>query len=305
MKTLYCAVTYACNEHCRFCPCSNGAASIPHLSYECVCDAIDHSVKEQGVNNVLLSGGEPTLHPDFFRILEYIKNKGLRLSLLTNALKLADKSFAKQMFSIIDGRQLDVTVAFHSHIPEKHDFLTQRKDSFCESMKGVRNMLEQCVNLSIKNNIVNYTFQDLPDYVRWMTSTFDDSITLILCNIDINGTAANNKANVAVAFEDSMPYVQQALDIIIKLRKEGHKRNVKLLTTPMCKIDPYYWGFIENATRNNVAAYKVPNGDLMWDVSSDSGPMFEACKNCDLKSCCPGTWRSFRDNYDESTLGGN
>ena len=303
MKTLYCAVSYVCNERCLFCPCSKDSVSMPYLRYEEICDAIDRSAQERGINNVLLSGGEPTLHPDFFRIIEHIKEKGLRLSLLTNALQLADSTFANQMFSIVNGSQLDVTVAFHSHIPAKHDFLTQRNDSFCQSMRGVQKMLDQQVHLSIKNNIVNYTFRDLPDYVRWMTSTFDDSITLLLCNIDINGTAACNKENVAVSFEDSAPYVQKALDVVIELRKAGHKRNVKLLTTPLCKIDPYYWGFVENATRVNIAAYKVPKSDLMWDVSSDSGPMFEACKKCDLKPCCPGAWRSFRDNYDETSLG--
>ena len=183
MKTLYCAVSYVCNERCLFCPCSKDSVSMPSLCYDEIRDAIDRSAHERGIDNVLLSGGEPTLHPDFFRIIEHIKEKGLRLSLLTNALQLADNSFANQMFSIINGSQLDVTVSFHSHIPAKHDFLTQHKDSFCLSMKGVQNMLARQVHLSIKNNIVNYTFHDLPDYVRWMTSTFDDSITLLLCNM--------------------------------------------------------------------------------------------------------------------------
>ena len=98
-------------------------------------------------------------YPDFFRILEFIKSYDVNISLLTNALKLADINFAERMFSIIDGEKLDVTVAFHSHIPEKHDFLTQHKGSFEKSMKGVENMLKYNVRLSIKNNIVNYTYQ--------------------------------------------------------------------------------------------------------------------------------------------------
>ena len=67
-------------------------------------------------------------------------------------------------------------------------------------------------------------------------------------------------------------------------------------------MDPYYWGFVENATQLNIAAYKVPNSDLLWDVSSDSGPLFKACSECELKEYCPGTWSSFKKNYDESIL---
>ena len=254
------------------------------------------------MKNILLSGGEPTIHPDFFRILEFIKSYDVNISLLTNALKLADINFAERMFSIIDGEKLDVTVAFHSHIPEKHDFLTQHKGSFEKSMKGVENMLKYNVRLSIKNNIVNYTYQDLPEYVKWATSHFNDNVTLLFCNIDINGTAANNKGNVAVEFRKSMPYLQQALDIIIDQRKVGHKRNVKVLTTPLCLMDPYYWGFVENATQTDIEAYKVPNSNLLWNVSSDSGPLFKACADCELKQYCPGTWNSFKKNYDESIL---
>lgn len=307
MKTLYCAVGYACNERCMFCPCSEHPANQPSLTYEEICEAIDRSIEERGVDNILFSGGEPTLHPDFFRILEYAKNTGAQISLLTNAIKLANDDFADRMFEIIDGENLDVTVAFHSHIAEKHDYLTQHKGSFERSMKGVDNMLKHNVRLSIKNNIVNYTYKDLPDYVAWMTDRFDDSVTLLFCNIDINGTAQTNKNKVAVSFVESIPYLEKALDHIVTLRQEGHKRNVKVLTTPLCLLDPYYWGFVETETRANMTAYKVPFSDgdkspLMYDVSSDSGPMFAPCQNCQLQKYCPGTWRSFRNNYDENML---
>lgn len=302
MKTLYCAIGYRCNEHCRFCPCSEEATDIPSLTYDDICSSIRRAIKERGVENILLSGGEPTIHPDFFRILDFIRGYNVNISLLTNALRLADENFAERMFSIIDGKKLDVTVAFHSHIPEKHDFLTQHKGSFERSMKGVANMLKYNVRLSIKNNIVHYTYKDLPEYVGWMTSYFNDNVTLLLCNIDINGTAATNKANVAVDFKQSIPYLQKALDLIIAQRKRGRKRNVKVLTTPLCLMDPYYWGFVESATQTHIAAYRVPNSDLLWDVSSDSGPLFKACTDCELNPYCPGTWNSFKNNYDESIL---
>lgn len=302
MKTLYCAIGYVCNERCQFCPCSKDSVTVPSLTYDQVCMTVRQSIEEKGVENILLSGGEPTIHPDFFKILDYIKRFDVNISLLTNALRLADDTFAEKMFSIIDGSKLDVTVAFHSHIPEKHDFLTQHKGSFNRSMKGISNMLKHNVKLSIKNNIVNYTYKDLPEYIKWATSQFEDNVTLLFCNIDINGTAASNKENVAVDFRDSIPYLQQALDIVIEQRKLGHKRNVKVLTTPLCLIDPYYWGFIETSTQENVAAYKVPNSELLWDIGSDSGPLFEACTNCELNKYCPGTWRSFKNNFDESIL---
>ena len=302
MKTLYCAVSYVCNERCLFCPCSERSGALPTIPYESIREAIDRSIDERGVENILLSGGEPTLHPDYFRILEHIVRRGARVSLLTNALRLADREFADRMFAIVNGPELDVTVAFHSHLAERHDFLTQIPGSFEKSLLGVEHMLEHSVRLSVKNNIVNHTYRQLPDFVRWMTARFADEVTLILSNIDINGTAEKNKEHVSVEFRQSMPYLQQALDLVIDQRRMGHKRTVKVLTTPLCLLDPYYWGFVESATQQDIAAYRVPNSDLLWDVSSDSGPLFEACRQCAMRGCCPGTWRSFRNNYDEKIL---
>lgn len=278
------------------------------LSFNEIKNTIDVAVDQHGVNNILLSGGEPTIHPDFFRILEHIKSKSVQLSLLTNALRLADDTFSQRMFSIIDGREIDVTVAFHSHIPELHDILTQTPGSYHKSMIGVRNMLKHGVRLSIKNNIVNANYQYLPEYIDWVNTTFDDSVTLLLANIDINGTASCNKELVAVSFQDSMPYLQRALDKVVECRRSGHKRNVKVLTTPICLMDPFYWGFVETATQGNLTAYKVPmeegRDSLLFNIGSDSGPMFKACKTCALTRHCPGTWRSFALNYDENMLKG-
>lgn len=307
MRTLYCAIGYVCNEKCVFCPCSEGAVSMPSLDFEEICQSIDEAIAERQIENVLLSGGEPTIHKDFFQVLEYIVSKKLKVSLLTNAIKLADMNFVDRLLAIVDVRKLDITIAFHSHLPEKHDALTQHPGSFELSLAGAHNLLACGVSLSVKNNIVNHTFRDLPGYVDWVNTAFPDNVTLLFCNIDVNGVALKNKEMVAVSFEESMPYLTRALDKIINLRRKGHKRNTKVLTTPLCLIDPYYWGFVENQTQYNISSYKVPSVEardtlLLFDVSSDSGPMFAPCRECAVRTHCPGAWRSFKQMYGEERL---
>jgi MoaA/NifB/PqqE/SkfB family radical SAM enzyme len=271
-----------------------------------ICQAIDEAVEKKQIENVLLSGGEPTIHPNFFDVVEYITQKGLKLSILTNAMKLADAEFFNRFLHSIDIKNADITIAFHSHIEEKHDALTQHKGSFRLSLNAALNLADKGIRLSVKNNIINYTCQSLPEYVNWVNKTFPESVTLLLANIDVNGVALRNKEKVSVHFTESMPYLAAALDIVISERKKGLKRNVKVLTTPLCLIDPYYWGFIENQTQNTIDAYKVPfmetENSLLFDVSSDSGPVFKSCESCDVKKYCPGTWRSFREIYDETIL---
>jgi 7,8-dihydro-6-hydroxymethylpterin dimethyltransferase len=71
-----------------------------HLSYDECIAAIDRLVQVEGRPELLqLSGGEPTIHPDFFRILEYASNQPIDYIMLnTNGIRLAhDEAFVAQL----------------------------------------------------------------------------------------------------------------------------------------------------------------------------------------------------------------
>lgn len=64
-------ITSSCNLHCPMCYASSGPSG-KHLTFEECRAAIDRLVQVEGRAEILqLSGGEPTIHPDFVRILEY------------------------------------------------------------------------------------------------------------------------------------------------------------------------------------------------------------------------------------------
>jgi uncharacterized radical SAM superfamily Fe-S cluster-containing enzyme len=64
-------ITSSCNLSCPMCYASSGPGG-KHLSFEECRASIDRLVQVEGRAEVLqLSGGEPTIHPDFLRILEY------------------------------------------------------------------------------------------------------------------------------------------------------------------------------------------------------------------------------------------
>ena len=64
-------ITSSCNLRCPMCYASSGPGGT-HLSFEEVTRSIDRLVEvEGGAEVVQLSGGEPTIHPDFERILDY------------------------------------------------------------------------------------------------------------------------------------------------------------------------------------------------------------------------------------------
>lgn len=82
-------ITDACNLRCPTCFADANGKSF--LTKEQVSDMLDLLVKcEERPEVVQISGGEPTIHPDLFGILEVAKGKGIKyLQLNTNGLRIA------------------------------------------------------------------------------------------------------------------------------------------------------------------------------------------------------------------------
>jgi hypothetical protein len=83
-------ITSACNLKCPMCYASSGPGG-QHLSGDACRRAIDRLVAVEGRAEVLqISGGEPTIHPEFPRILEYACAQPIDVVMVnTNGLRLA------------------------------------------------------------------------------------------------------------------------------------------------------------------------------------------------------------------------
>jgi tetraether lipid synthase len=86
-------ITSSCNLHCPMCYASSGPGG-KHLSFEECRRAIDRLVQVEGRAEVLqLSGGEPTTHPEFLRILEYACRQQIDLVMInSNGIRFARDS---------------------------------------------------------------------------------------------------------------------------------------------------------------------------------------------------------------------
>jgi 7,8-dihydro-6-hydroxymethylpterin dimethyltransferase len=83
-------VTSSCNLKCPMCYASSGPGG-NHLSFEESIRSIDRLVQVEGRAEVLqLSGGEPTIHPDFLRILDYAVAQPIDIVMInTNGIRFA------------------------------------------------------------------------------------------------------------------------------------------------------------------------------------------------------------------------
>jgi MoaA/NifB/PqqE/SkfB family radical SAM enzyme len=77
-------VTRNCNARCTFCLAPPDG---PDPDFNTLCSRLD-TLLDHGVRRIHLCGGEPTVHPDFPRLLAYASSRGAGTSLCTNGLLL-------------------------------------------------------------------------------------------------------------------------------------------------------------------------------------------------------------------------
>ena len=93
-------ITDACNLRCPICYAGSGPERQTHRSLEHVERMLDAVVANEGEPDVVqISGGEPTIHPQFFEILDAAKKRPIRhLMVNTNGVRIArDREFAKRL----------------------------------------------------------------------------------------------------------------------------------------------------------------------------------------------------------------
>jgi len=112
-------ITDRCNLTCPTCYAMSSPHYGRHRTLEEVERMLDIIVANEGKPDVVqISGGEPTVHPDFFAILDIAKTKPIKhLMVNTNGIRIAkDKEFAKRLASYMP--DFEIYLQFDSFKPE-------------------------------------------------------------------------------------------------------------------------------------------------------------------------------------------
>ncbi|MBP3431591.1 MAG: radical SAM protein [Clostridia bacterium] len=86
-----------CNMRCKWCyGCSSGYDTKKSMTFEDAKKCID-IVSDMEIKKINLIGGEPTMHPNFFDIIDYAAEKKISCNVVTNGLKLVDETFFNEL----------------------------------------------------------------------------------------------------------------------------------------------------------------------------------------------------------------
>ncbi len=137
-----------CNYDCEFCYYKDMLDI--KTPWDIVKKRIDHLLA-YGITQVDLSGGESSVSPDWFTILDYCNDKFESISCLSHGGKFANMDFLKESR---DRGLKEILFSLHGATAEVHDSITGRKGSFERILKGIANAKE--LGMIVRTNTTVY-----------------------------------------------------------------------------------------------------------------------------------------------------
>ena len=275
----YIQVVRHCNHFCGFC--SNPTTPYTH-TFETMKVLVDDFVA-RGYFGVILTGGEPSLHPELPRICRYASERGLHVRMITNGSRMADEDFAKQM---ADAGLRIVHVSVYSVRPEVEARLRGSEGTLEKAFAAVRNANRYGIDVNINCVINKLNADHLDENIRHWMSEHPYIQHFVWNNLDPSmGRAEVNQDQFTPRLADFELSLYRALRL---LHQSG--RTFRVEKVPLCFMTEFAWASTE--TRKIVKGEEriVHFLDAKQTVrQTDWEHIYsEGCARCSLRTICGG-----------------
>ena len=136
-------ITRHCNANCRFC-------LAPPKGEEADPATLKHRVdwlRERGVREIHVCGGEPTIHPALPELLFHIRSRGAKIKLTTNGIELTEP-----VLTALRATTTQVKVSLHGDRPH-HDRMVGRP-AFEQTVHNLQRLIRAGVSASVQTTVV-------------------------------------------------------------------------------------------------------------------------------------------------------
>lgn len=232
---------------------------------------------------VNLTGGEPTIHPDFFQLLTYFRRRLPRvpITLLSNGRSFADRKFAEK-FCRAAKPPFSVAIALHGPTARAHDPVAGVRGSFRQTVAGLKNLFELGNGLRVEIRLVLHK-KSLPFFrktLEFLLKNFPDTAAYCVTAIhyEIEGMSLENHPSVGVKFSVSSKILDAALPLIKRFDE------FRLYHFPLCQVRPEL---------RPLCRVTLPAEDRVYPA---------ACTGCRLKKKCLGLMLEYHKMFGDSEL---
>ncbi|MDD2673093.1 MAG: radical SAM protein [Syntrophales bacterium] len=234
------AIWNKCNNKCLMCSNPPDYDKWGDYSLKSISSRIKNiSLKEK---EIYLTGGEPTIHPDFFSILDLIKKRCPKAKIIidTNGRMFYYKKFLDKFLNYAN---IELQISLCGHNAHLHDKITEADGSFDQMVVGTKTLLDRKKKNSeveIRVVIHKLTLPNFEKIFEFVSERFVGIKRLIFIFMEYEGMAGENIKKVGISYEEVWPYLKKAFSKIRSIPLEVRFYHFPLCVLPK-KTWPYLW----------------------------------------------------------------
>ena len=283
MKRVDIKTGFLCNNNCRFCVQADNKCK-GNRSFEEIKQNLIECRKR--CDEVVLTGGEVTIRKDFFDIVKLAKTLGYKeIQIQTNGRMFANLEFCKKT---IKAGATQFSPALHGYCEKQHDYLTQSKGSFNQTVKGIINLKKLNQMVVTNTVIVKPNYRDCEKIAKLFVKLKVNQFQFAF--VHAMGNALKN-------FDNIMPNITLASTEIKKGLDIGIKANITCMAEALtpCLMNGYEKYLSENyIPQTEIRGKDFQNTNDFTRQRKESGKKkFEQCKECKFNNTCEGPWKEY------------
>ena len=223
-KTLLLRFGYVCDNNCLFCVTGNNTPRAFAKS-DMLKKYLQHFRHDH--EKVIFTGGEPTLHPDFFHLLETAYRLGYRTTVQTNAKIFSKKEFCEK----IKYYNLDINTHIQSHRPKIHNSITRSPGSFEQTVSAIKNLRNYRRCLTVKIMVTKLNYKEILKTVKFISALPIDNIWIVFLTPD--GFSKSYFDYIVPTYKETSRYIKEAASWI----KHNTKLGLTIEGMPYCRLN--------------------------------------------------------------------
>lgn len=263
--------------------------------------------KYKNIDYIILSGGEPTLHPQFFEMLDFAKKEGVGFRFDTNLIKFNEKEFFEKLKSYFSDFKTKKQEKLTKIIVSINDLPSFSKIARLRA-RGLIKAVKARLPLIVSTVIYGENVKFIPRLVIYIRNLFQKYAMDIPLRIDFRLVYLDGphpallKKALPLNFLELKKKVEEAINLINPPIDE-----VNLWNFPLCYLDSFgrtkykkYEGSQRRRQKFKYICIKVHHKaqfDRAEIRDQEKLKLHQICRKCCLRNFCSGIDKEYIQNY--------
>ncbi len=272
-----------CNNKCVMC--TNPAGIAPdktgYFSFVSLKKYIDSKKKHKSaVDIIYLTGGEPTIRPDFFDSVAYISKTFplVRVCVMSNGRRFFYPDFTKKCLSFPN---IEFIIPIHGWDAKSHDAVSGVPGSFAQTIGGLKNILafrhpSQQIEIRVIIHRINYKkLNKIFDFIQKKMPSVERVVAIFA---EYEGQAIKNYKSISLSHKKFYPEFR-------RLRKYLNKfKEIRFYHFPLCTIPKEFWPYTWRTLEKDEICFP------------------KKCVGCSVKKICLGVHKNYSKLFGDKEL---